>query len=114
MTHEGEKTYSEKVEESLIDIYGEENVHSQVTLPVSQRRVDFHVETPDESADLAIEVENDFESVFAGVGQTTVYADQLDARPMVFVPPGHIKVPEVFHLTSRGVDVFQYPVGDGK
>lgn len=106
-TYEGK--FAAAIVEDLEDAYGAENVRREVVLPVTERRVDILVETPSAAPDLAIEVENDFESVPGAVGQAIQYAEQTGARPVVFVPEGHVEIPEVFHLASRGVDIFQYP-----
>lgn len=100
MTHETELTFHGRVVEYLRDEYGRENVESNKYLPDPYRFVDVWVEGP--VAPLAIEIENDFESVIAGAGQALVYcAEETNAIPVVIVPPGHVEEPEVSSLRRR-------------
>lgn len=92
MTHEPEKTFSYRVRKYLIDNYGKDNVHDNEFLPERYRWADYYVEGP--ITDFAIEIENDFDSCFKGVSQALVYAAELEATPLVIVPPGHIEEPE--------------------
>jgi len=112
MTHVPEDEYIAAIASDLKDVYGANRVRTEVVLPVTERRLDIFVETPSGADDLAIEVENGFESAAQGIGQAIQYAEQKNARAVVFVPPGHIEIPEVFYLSARGVDIYQYPTPD--
>lgn len=109
MTHESETAFREEVAADLAEMYGEEAVEQTKHLDVSGRVVDIYVQTPDGADDLAIEVENDFEATFEGHGQTSLYAHQLDAHPILLIPEGHIEFPEAFYLAAEDVTIFQYP-----
>ena len=109
MPHESEQQFIAEVADNLSDQYGEDNVHTEKVLPVTDRRVDIYVETPAPEENLAIEVENDAEHIPQAIGQATQYATQLGARPVALVPAGHVEFPELFHLAAGPVDIFQYP-----
>lgn len=97
MTHESEKSFSDKVEHILNEQFGEENVEEQYYLEESYRFADFWVDTG--FIILAIEVENDFEAAFKGISQAYLYAaHDPRAVPVVVVPEGHIEEPEVTML----------------
>lgn len=97
MTHEYENEFARKVGEYLIEQYGEENVEQNKYFSESRRYVDFWVDAPVVS--LAIEVENDFDAVMEGVGQSLVYAGHEEgAIPLVIVPEDHVEHPEVDYL----------------
>lgn len=108
MTHESEKSYTDRVEECLIDEYGEDNVEREHYLEESGRYADFKVDTP--VTTLLIEAENDFEAAFKGVGQALLYAAHYeDASPVVILPPEHIKEPEA-EMLSRHVPIVELDV----
>lgn len=97
---EPEKTYQERVVDYLIEHYGEDNVEDNEYLSETSRYADVWVEGP--VLTLAIEIENDFEAVFKGVGQTIVYAAHSDeAVPVIIIPPGHTEEPEASMIRSR-------------
>lgn len=112
MVHISEEKFADKVEADLTDVFGGGPVERELALPTTGRVVDLYVETPSAAADLAIELENDFESAFEAHGQAQFYAHQLGAHPIILVPPGHFEIPEAFYLAACGVDIFQYPLGD--
>lgn len=100
MTHESERTYSEKVEEYLISEYGEANVERNKHLSKTDRYVDFWVDGP--VVALAIEVENNFEAVLKGTGQSILYAaHELNAVPVIILPPDHVEQPEADMIRSN-------------
>ena len=81
-----EDAYTDLVEEMLVSRYGEENVERGAYIEEVERFADFIVRAW--PVDMAIEVENDFESVFDGVGQALVYAaGQSDMTPVIIRPP---------------------------
>lgn len=93
MAHESERTFHEKVLEYLEGVYGEENVETNKYLSEARRYCDVWVET--QLGILAIEIENDFEACFKGVGQAIVYAaHHEEAMPMIIVPEDHVEEPE--------------------
>lgn len=105
MTHEDEHNIQEEVRGILEGEFGEDNVEEEKYLPETGRFVDFYVETA--LIDMAIEVENDFESVVTGVGQTLLYAQhELGAVPMVVIPEGHDEQPET-DLLRREVAIIE-------
>lgn len=112
MTDKSESAFVDKVEAELAYIYGANNVNRNVYLEDTGRYCDLWVETPARVQDLAIEAENDFESAFGGASQALLYAYQLDAHPIVIVPPGHVEYPEAFYLSAAGVNIFQFDVTD--
>lgn len=94
MTHEHESEFTEKVEEELESFFGEENVRREVYLPETWRFADFVVQT--EFFGFVVEVENDWDSVFKGIGQATLYASHYpNCFPVVVLPEGHTESPEV-------------------
>lgn len=100
MTHESEITYHEKVQKVLELHYGEENVEYEKFLSETHRFVDFWVEGP--VVDLAIEVENDFEAALKGAGQSILYAaHELNAVPVIILPPDHVEQPEADMMRSN-------------
>lgn len=105
MTHELEKTFGDRVEEHLVEHYGADNVEREKYLPEPYRFVDFWVSGP--VVDLAIEVENDFESLMTGIGQAQLYAAHRDAVPVVIVPEDHIDHPEM-EMVKEQVQVMEY------
>lgn len=92
MTHESEKDFKHRVLEELGKIFDYKNVYEDVYLDETERFADAYVEGP--FCDFAIEIENDFEAVFKGIGQSILYAKELDAVPVVIVPEGHVENPE--------------------
>lgn len=110
MTHESELDFGEKVVLRLEEMYGEEAIETQYTLPDTGRRVDVYVDTPGNVPPMAMEVENDFESVFNGIGQAWLYSQQLAAMPFVVVPTGHVELPELLYLAGSPVTIVQFPV----
>lgn len=93
MTHESEASFQTRVRDYCIGQFGPGNVEPQRYLDATGRYVDLWVETP--LLDFAVEIENDFESVPAGVGQALLYAAHAhDAVPVVVVPPAHVDQPE--------------------
>lgn len=106
MTHESEKSFAEKVGDYLKRLYGDDNVEEQKYLSESARYVDYWVSGP--FVDMAIEVENDFESVFTGDGQAIMYAGHGDnVVPVVVVPEGHVQNPEAEYM-SRFVAIVEF------
>ena len=79
------------VRHELEKLYGKGKVDTELYLPRTGRYLDIYV---DDVFPLAIEVENDFESVFEGVGQSLLYAHETDAIPVIVVPEGEIEEPE--------------------
>lgn len=110
--HESERTYHDRVYEYLVDHYGADNVETNVYLAETYRFVDIWVHGP--VVDYAIEVENDFESAFEGVGQAALYAshefDNPNVVPVVIVPPDHVAEPEVSMLRDSGVHIVELDV----
>lgn len=105
MTHESETSFDERVEEYLIEKYGEHHVEHNVYLSESGRYADFHVKGP--VVELMIEVENDFEACFKGTGQALLYAaHSRNAVPVIIAPPGHVKEPEA-EMLSRHVPIIE-------
>ncbi len=86
-----EKKFRVGVRHKLEGLYGPENIKSNVYLPRTGRYLDIYV---DDIFPLAVEVENEFEDVFNGVGQALLYAHETDAIPAVVVPEGKIEEPE--------------------
>lgn len=103
--HEPEDDFAVKVEKWLIEQYGEDNVEGNKYLSdehiynidaESRRYVDFWVNGP--MCDFAIEVENDFDAAFNGVGQSVVYAahtfDDPNVKRVIILPEDHVEQPE--------------------
>lgn len=65
----------------------------------SGRIPDFVAHTPFET--YAIEVEDNWEAVYTGVGQAEGYAAELDAEPVVVIPATAVEQPEYSHLSKR-------------
>lgn len=108
MAHETEKSYADRIEEWLVDTYGRDNVHRDYYLSRTVRYVDFYVNGP--LTDFAIEVENDFEAVFKGIGQSLLYAGDIgSATPLIIIPPGHFEEPERTilnnHVTIKELEI---------
>lgn len=100
MTHESEDTFADHVEELLIQYYGEENVDRNHYLEETYRFADFWVDTG--LVILAIEVENDFDSVLKGISQAYLYAaHDKRALPLVVVPKDHVENPEIEMLREK-------------
>lgn len=110
MTHEDERPFHDRLVEHLVTEYGEDAVRTDVYLKETGRWVDVLVETP--LVTLALEVENDWESVIMGIGQANLYAAHVEegAVPVVAVPPGHVEEPEVSLLRRRGVIIREVDV----
>lgn len=110
MTHEDERPFHDRVVEWLRGEYGEDAVETDKYLKETGRYADVWVEAP--LGPLAIEVENDFEAVLKGVGQTLLYAshDEHGAEAYVVVPPGHVEQPEADLLRRRGVKLREVDV----
>lgn len=108
MTHESERTFHDRVVVELEQRYGAANVETDKYLQASGRYADVWVDI--EPIALAIEIENDWESVATGVGQALLYA-QHDARavPVVIVPPGHVESPER-ELLARYLPIVEFDV----
>ena len=111
MPDEHEDPFQTEVKAWLEDTYGEENVYEEKVLPVTQTRVDLYVETAGDSPDFMFEVENDWDGVKGSHGQSILYADQLDARPFIVVPEGHIAWPGILHFYDSPVDIIPFSVG---
>lgn len=105
MTHVLESEFGESVRHALHDLYGVDNVHKEYYLKDAQRYVDFYVQGP--FVNFTIEVEDTFEGLIKSVGQTLIYAGELDAMPVIVVPPEHFDEPELSHLTPH-VMVVEY------
>jgi hypothetical protein len=102
--HEDEITFSEKVRAELVAHFGKDNITEQKYLPETYRFADFYVEG--KFMNYAIEVENDFEAVLKGIGQVLIYANELDAVPVIVIPEGHIEEPEATIL-NRYVEIIE-------
>ena len=97
--HEPEVRFQERLHEHYTEKYGAENVEREKRF-ANGRRADFWVETGD--AILAVEAENDADSVIAGTGQTILYATEHErAIPVVAVPAGHIEEPERTQIANQ-------------
>ena len=109
MAHVDEKEFASRVVSDLIEFYSEDEVYEEVVLPATQRRVDIVVNPKNHDIKFAIEVENDFEAVFGGIGQAEIYAAELNATPLIIVPEGHVEYPEIMYLSNSRVEILQYP-----
>lgn len=118
-THEPEDSFTDRIESLYRDRYGDDAVEREKYLGETGRYCDLWVETQDVT--LAIEVENDGESVITGVGQVELYAaHSARAVPVVIVPDDHqIDVVErMFYRERTSVvcfeasDVFPDAFGD--
>lgn len=108
MPHEPETSFQQRVKYWLTSKYGEANVREEVVLPVTRNRADLHVETPSAAPDMVFETEDDWGGVESSYGQLLGYADQLDARPFIVVPEGHVEWPEILHLYDSPVQVVPF------
>lgn len=100
MTHEPERTFEDHVEHELLGRFGAANVRRQPQLIATDRRPDFAVEGA--FCEFLIELENDFESIWTGIGQATLYAAHRENTvPVVAVPEGHIEEPEAMLIRAR-------------
>lgn len=100
MSDRTEKTFHEQVREYLIDEYGNENIEHEKYLEETGRYADFWIDGPLMS--LAVEVENDWEAVMKGIGQSILYAaHEQSTAPVVVVPKGHVEYPEVQMLREK-------------
>ena len=108
--HEPELKFQERLYEHYCEKYGAENVEREKRFS-NGRRTDFWIETGD--AILAVEVENDADSVIAGSGQALLYATEHErAVPVVAVPADHIEEPERTQIASQTqVLVIEYDLG---
>lgn len=117
-THEPEDTFTDKIERLYRDRYGDDAVERNRYLDETGRYCDLWVQTPDVT--LAVEVENDADSIITGVGQTELYAAHSPrAVPVVIVPDGHVDQPEWEFYRERSPvvcfeasDVFPDAFGD--
>lgn len=109
MSHVDEEEFVNKIVSDLIEIYGEDEVQQEVVLPATQRRIDIVVNPSNHPAKFAIEVENNFEAVFSGIGQAEIYAAEIDATPLIMIPEGHVEYPEIMYLSNSRVEILQYP-----
>lgn len=93
MPHVPEKGFTETVEAWLHERFGEENVESDAYLEATGRFSDYRVDAG--YAVFHVEVENDFEAAFKGLGQSLVYAAHDPVSiPMLILPEGHVEEPE--------------------
>lgn len=108
MPHQPETEFHKRVKSYLHEKYGENNVVSQAYLEDTGRWADFRVESP--LGVIYIEVENDFEAVFKGIGQAELYAShESNARGIVIFPEEHIEEPEYSYLSqSTKVKLFPF------
>lgn len=89
MVHEPEASLEDRVEQLLVDAYGESNVTRQFIYD-TDRRVDLFVQAG--IVDIAIECESNADSVVAGAGQAILYANHDRSGrtvPVVVVADGH-------------------------
>lgn len=107
--HAEEGTFHAAVERYLQDTFdGYDALGHEVRLPHSDRRADFIVTlgTPGVPAEqpnivVAVEVENDWEAVFGGVGQVECYAAHFEhGVPVLAFPAGTAEQPELRLLRS--------------
>lgn len=104
MTHIDEAAFQDSVEQWLRRWYVD--VTPEPVLD-SRRRPDFIAGGPFHT--LVVEVENDFEAAFKGVGQVLAYASELrsvgseehDVVPVLVLPRGHVEAPEVEYLREH-------------
>lgn len=102
MTDESEKSLENRIEELLVDHYGEDAVDRQHYYQ-TRRWVDLYVDMG--ILHLAIECENDAPSIIEGVAQALLYAnhDQTNRTvPMVVIPDDHgLDAPEMQYLNQE-------------
>lgn len=108
--HEPERPFHQRVVEYFIEEYGAENVETDKYLGEAYRYADVWVEGP--LVEFAVEIENDFEAVFKGIGQAELYAAHGSANtvPVVVVPPDHTDEPDVTMLRERGHHIVELAV----
>ena len=108
--HEPEVRFQERLHEHYNEKYGAENVEREKRF-ANGRRADFWVDTGE--LVMAVECENDADSVIAGTGQTLLYATEHErAVPVVAVPAGHIEEPERTQIASQTqVIIIEYDLG---
>lgn len=102
MVHEPEDEFHARVERWLNRRYGATNVEHEPYQADVARYPDFVVE--DDLATYYIEVENDADSVQAGVGQAVGYAAYSEdprAVPVVVIPSDHVPQPEADRIRTR-------------
>lgn len=106
MTHETETTLEDRLEDLLVDVYGEDNVQRQYVFPASNRRVDLMVDLGLKK--LVVECESRSSEVIAGMGQALLYAAHDESYvPLIAVADGHsIEDPELGFI-SRHVEVLE-------
>lgn len=94
MTHESEREYADAVEEHLVDLFGRRAVDREHYVSDTGAFADFWVDLG--VVILAVEVENDEDSVRPGVAQALEYAlNDPRAVPVVVTPPGHVEDAQV-------------------
>lgn len=106
MGHEDEPTFFDRVETALREHYGDDNVTREEFLDERWRWCDLLVETDDEGTFIeppryAVEVEDTSEAAIESVGQTAVYAEGLDADPVLVVPEDHTEEPEMSDIEEQ-------------
>lgn len=102
-----EQKYADYLEELFKDKFGTDNVTREVYTS-SGRFCDFLIET--ERSRYAVEVENTSDEVItSGVAQAQLYAEELDAEPVVVFPPGIDNLHEKLSL-SHTVHLIAIPV----
>lgn len=109
--HTPENTFDRAVERFLCDAFDatDEQLAYQPRLSETYRMPDFLVQLPDVT--FAVEVENDFEAAFEGVGQAICYAGHFEhGVPVVVLPEGHVEQPEYDLLRQQAESVQFYEV----
>lgn len=100
MTHVSEYDFSDVVQAWLEETFGQSTVDDYHHLSESDRIADFYVNLG--RVGVVVEVENDFEAVVRGVGQSLLYGAHFpNAWPLVVVPEGHIENPEFEYFRHR-------------
>lgn len=105
--HAEEGTFHHAVETVLNHAFpGYDALGHEVRLPKSDRRADFvlTIGTPAGMSNIvvAVEVENDFEAIFRGVGQAHAYAGHFDhGIGVVAIPAGVAEEPELSALRKN-------------
>lgn len=94
-----ESEYQKRVAEWLRESFSD--IEHEPTLE-SGRRPDFVVHTPFES--YVLEVENTFDEIYNGIGQTSVYGVETGHTPLVVVPADTVTEP-LFTQLSEDPDV---------
>lgn len=99
MTHVSEAHFTHHVDRYLRALFGDGTVERQKWLPGTTAYADFWVDLG--IVVLAIEVENDADSVRNGVAQAFEYAaNDPRAVPVVLVPSGHVEAAQVDALRA--------------